>query len=338
MSTGGSGWVSRWPVPEHSCRRRSPSGDARGACTVTPEELHERCARAARRERAVVAMLSGGRDSVCLLDVAVALRGPARRARAARQLRIARAGRYADERHCAELCERLGVELEVVRVGASGPPERRRRRQPAGVGARAALRGGDAGRPAERRAGRDGAHRQRPGRDDPLPAGGLAGPARAAGDGPRARGGWCARCWGSRASRRPPTAGARGLALARGREQRRRALRARARASAAACRRCARCTRRREANVLRTARAAARGDRAARRARRRELDGRASDRDRAPGGAARRRSRGWSWCASPRTPPGRYVPQAGERVDEILALGRARRATPSCTSAAARAP
>jgi tRNA(Ile)-lysidine synthase len=70
--------------------------------------------------RPVVAMLSGGRDSVCLLDVAVALCG----AGAVRALHVnygLRAAAAGEERHCAALCERLGVALEVVRAerGAS---------------------------------------------------------------------------------------------------------------------------------------------------------------------------------------------------------------------------
>ena len=48
----------------------------------------------------------------------------------------------ADERHCAELCERLGVQLDVRRRHAGG--RRRAARQPAGVGARRALRRGRA--------------------------------------------------------------------------------------------------------------------------------------------------------------------------------------------------
>src|ERR1700691_1428546 len=73
--------------------------------------------------RGVVAMLSGGRDSVCLLDVAVALCGAAR----VHALHVnygLRAESDGDETHCRELCERLRVELEVVRAqrapGASG--------------------------------------------------------------------------------------------------------------------------------------------------------------------------------------------------------------------------
>lgn len=69
--------------------------------------------------RALVAMLSGGRDSTCLLDVAVSLLG-AGRVRALHVNYGLRADAGADERHCAALCERLGVELDVVH--ASSPP------------------------------------------------------------------------------------------------------------------------------------------------------------------------------------------------------------------------
>ena len=65
---------------------------------------------------ALVAMVSGGRDSVCLLDVAVALRG----AGAVHALHVnygLRQAADADERHCASLCAELGVELSVVRAG-----------------------------------------------------------------------------------------------------------------------------------------------------------------------------------------------------------------------------
>ncbi len=69
----------------------------------------------------VVAMLSGGRDSVCMLDLAVRVRG----ADAVAALHVnygLREGSGADERHCAELCERLGVELEVERpIRPEGP-------------------------------------------------------------------------------------------------------------------------------------------------------------------------------------------------------------------------
>lgn len=61
----------------------------------------------------VVAMLSGGRDSVCLLDIAVALCG-SERVRALHVNYGLRAESDGDERHCRELCERLGVQIEVV--------------------------------------------------------------------------------------------------------------------------------------------------------------------------------------------------------------------------------
>jgi len=66
--------------------------------------------------RSVVAMVSGGRDSVCLLDVAVALRssGGVRALHVNYGLRGAESD--ADERHCGALCEQLGVELEIVRA------------------------------------------------------------------------------------------------------------------------------------------------------------------------------------------------------------------------------
>jgi tRNA(Ile)-lysidine synthase len=70
------------------------------------------------RDRPVVAMLSGGRDSTCLLDVAVALLGPA----SIGALHVnygLREQADEDERHCAELCGLLGVELEVVRAERS---------------------------------------------------------------------------------------------------------------------------------------------------------------------------------------------------------------------------
>jgi tRNA(Ile)-lysidine synthase len=66
------------------------------------------------QDRPVVAMLSGGRDSVCLLDVAVQLRGPAQVSALHVNYGL-REQSDSDERHCVGLCERLGVELEVVR-------------------------------------------------------------------------------------------------------------------------------------------------------------------------------------------------------------------------------
>jgi tRNA(Ile)-lysidine synthase len=62
----------------------------------------------------VVAMLSGGRDSVCMLDLAVRARG----AGAVSALHVnygLRDEADEDERHCAGLCERIGVPLSVDR-------------------------------------------------------------------------------------------------------------------------------------------------------------------------------------------------------------------------------
>jgi len=73
------------------------------------------------RDRPVVAMISGGRDSTCLLDVAVALLG----ARALYALHVnygLREAAGADERHCVSLCQQLGVELILVRAEPSSVP------------------------------------------------------------------------------------------------------------------------------------------------------------------------------------------------------------------------
>jgi tRNA(Ile)-lysidine synthase len=64
--------------------------------------------------RPVVVLLSGGRDSTCLLDLAVRISGT----EAVRALHVNYALRDEagdDERHCVALCERLGVPLEVHR-------------------------------------------------------------------------------------------------------------------------------------------------------------------------------------------------------------------------------
>src|SRR5437899_4453977 len=74
-----------------------------------------------RRGQPVVAMLSGGRDSVCLLDLAVRLCGP-EHVSALHVNYGLRQEADGDERHCAQLCERLGVELEVVRASRTPAP------------------------------------------------------------------------------------------------------------------------------------------------------------------------------------------------------------------------
>ncbi len=67
-----------------------------------------------RPHRRVVVLYSGGRDSTCLLHLATRIAGHD----AVRALHVNYALRKAadaDERHCAELCERLGVPIEVRR-------------------------------------------------------------------------------------------------------------------------------------------------------------------------------------------------------------------------------
>jgi tRNA(Ile)-lysidine synthase len=100
---------------------------------VSAEEVREtvRAGGLLAQGRPVVAMLSGGRDSVCLLDLAVALCEPG----AVSALHVnygLREQADADELHCAALCEQLGVELEIVRERARGASADQRR--PSGSG------------------------------------------------------------------------------------------------------------------------------------------------------------------------------------------------------------
>lgn len=70
--------------------------------------------------RPVVVMYSGGRDSTCLLDLAARIAGAA----AVSALHVnygLRATSDADERHCAAVCEALGIQLDVRRPVR--PPE-----------------------------------------------------------------------------------------------------------------------------------------------------------------------------------------------------------------------
>src|SRR5919199_997403 len=60
----------------------------------------------------VVVLLSGGRDSVCLLDLAVRLAGPITALHVNYGLRDAAAD---DEAHCVRVCDELGVPLEIRR-------------------------------------------------------------------------------------------------------------------------------------------------------------------------------------------------------------------------------
>jgi tRNA(Ile)-lysidine synthase len=75
------------------------------------------------RDRPVLVMLSGGRDSVCLLDVAVALRGAAQVGALHVNYGL-RAAADAEERHCHDLCVQLGVTLEAVHAGRACPTGR----------------------------------------------------------------------------------------------------------------------------------------------------------------------------------------------------------------------
>ena len=133
-------------------------------------------------------------------------RGAARRGRrgAALQLRPARR-RPAPTRRTAPRC---------ARGSASRCTSRRPRgagRQPAGLGARRALRGGRAAGGAAGRRRRRRPHGVRPGRDGPLPARRARPGGAPCSAWPRATAGSCGRCWRARARRPPPTARARGL-------------------------------------------------------------------------------------------------------------------------------
>jgi tRNA(Ile)-lysidine synthase len=67
-----------------------------------------------RADRRVVVLLSGGRDSSCLLDLAVRIAGPGN----VRALHVnygLRDDAPGDEQHCVALCEQLGVGLEIRR-------------------------------------------------------------------------------------------------------------------------------------------------------------------------------------------------------------------------------
>jgi tRNA(Ile)-lysidine synthase len=84
---------------------------------MTPEEVRERVRAGGLLPAGgpVVAMLSGGRDSVCLLDVAASVCG-AENVKALHVNYGLRPEADEEERCCRGLCGRLGVEIEVTRA------------------------------------------------------------------------------------------------------------------------------------------------------------------------------------------------------------------------------
>jgi len=91
---------------------------------VTAEQLRDRVRGEGLIEPGapLLAMFSGGRDSTCLLDVAVALLGPG----LVSALHVNYGLRDAasdDERHCRRVCEQLEVELHVHAAASERPAE-----------------------------------------------------------------------------------------------------------------------------------------------------------------------------------------------------------------------
>ena len=201
----------------------------------------------ARRTRPCVVLLSGGRDSTCLLDVARARSPAGGGAPPCTSTTGCAPTADADEAHCARA-------VRAARRGAGGAAAAPagRRRQPPGLGARRALRGGARlarGRGATSRPATRPPTRPRPSS--------TAWPRRPGG----------ARCWAwpprdgrlvrpllgvtrERDRRLLPRARP---GLARGRDQRRRTPSRATACARARCPRCARSTRRPRRNVLRTA-------------------------------------------------------------------------------------
>src|ERR671936_870061 len=79
---------------------------------MTADAIEQRVRATGLLQGSVLVLLSGGRDSVCLLDLARRLAGPVRALHVNYGLRDAADD---DEAHCVELCARLGVPLEVRR-------------------------------------------------------------------------------------------------------------------------------------------------------------------------------------------------------------------------------
>lgn len=106
------------PWARASARRRSRVEPMAAEAANEPDVVAQICAGVRSGglldgPQPVVAMLSGGRDSVCLLDVTVALRG-AEQVRALHVNYGLRPEADADEAHCRRLCKRLNVGLEVA--------------------------------------------------------------------------------------------------------------------------------------------------------------------------------------------------------------------------------
>ncbi len=86
---------------------------------MLPSELQERVRRGGLLgDGWLLAMISGGRDSVCLLDVAVAVRGSDNVHALHVNYGLRGQASEADASLCEALCERLGVELKIVAVPA----------------------------------------------------------------------------------------------------------------------------------------------------------------------------------------------------------------------------
>ncbi|WCB95868.1 tRNA(Ile)-lysidine synthase [Baekduia alba] len=91
---------------------------------MEPGELVERVRETGLLGPPVVVLLSGGRDSTCLLHVVVGLMGTERVRALHVDYGLRGAASDADREHCVELCEELEVSLQVERAarpaGASG--------------------------------------------------------------------------------------------------------------------------------------------------------------------------------------------------------------------------
>ena len=93
-------------------RRSGGGGGAPGDGVAAAVEARVRAGGLLVPGRALLVLLSGGRDSVCLLDLAVRLGGPVSALHVDYGLRESAA---ADAEHCEALCARLGVPLTVHR-------------------------------------------------------------------------------------------------------------------------------------------------------------------------------------------------------------------------------